>query len=126
MLKNDKLKKTIRAFFLKKEVPTATPIEMKSWHSDKNPLPEFNFDSNQTFEKFIKARMKEELGLVENPTPEQLEEIINTRKIKKKPTKGKTVYFKDFINQIVEDPDDIIDAEIVKEAIEVKVKNEEL
>ena len=119
MLEDEELKKTIRAFFLEGEVPTVTPIEMKSWDSDKNPLPEFHFDSDQTFEEFIKARMKEELGLVENPTPEQLEQIIN------KP-KGKTVYFKDFINQIAEDPDDIIDAEIVKEAIKVKVKNEEL
>ncbi len=69
--------------------------------------------------------MKEELGLVENPTPEQLEEIINTRKIKNK-SKGKTVYFKDFIHKIAEDPDDIIDAEIVQEPRNVKVKNEEL
>jgi hypothetical protein len=69
--------------------------------------------------------MEKELGLIENPTSEQLEQIINTRKIKKKP-KGKTVYFKDFINQISEDPDNIIDAEIVKEAIKVKVENEEL
>jgi len=100
---------------------------MKPWYLDKNPLPEFNFDSDQTFEEFIKARMKEELGLVENPnpTPEQLEEIINTRKIRNKP-KEKTVYFKDFINQRAEDPDDIIDAEIVKEVIKVKVENEEL
>ena len=98
---------------------------MKPWDSDKNSLPEFNFDSDQIFEEFIKARMKEELGLVENPTPEQLKEKINTRKFKNKP-KGKTVYFKYFINQIAEDPDDIIDAEIVKEALKVKVKNEEL
>lgn len=125
MLDDDELKQTIQTFFLEGEVPTTTGIEMTSWDSDKNPLPEFNFDSDQTFEEFIKARMKEELGLVENPIPEQLEEIIHTRKIKKKP-KGKTVYFKDFINQIAEDPDDIIDAEIVKEAIKVKVKNEEL
>lgn len=122
MLEDDDLKQTIQAFFIEGEVPTATPIEMKPWYSDKNPLPEFNFDSDQTFEEFIKAKVKEELGLVENSTPEQLEKIINTRKIKKKP-KGKTVYFKDFINKIAEDPDDIIDAEIIKEAIKVKVEN---
>ncbi len=98
---------------------------MKPWDSEKNPLPEFNFDSDQTFEEFIKVRMKEELGLVENPTPEQLEEIINTRKIKNKFI-GKTVYFKDFIHKIAEDLDDIIDAEIVQEPRKVKVKNEEL
>ena len=58
--------------------------------------------------------MKEELGIVENPTPEQLEEIIHNRKIR---NKRKTVYFKDFIKEIAEDTDDIIEAEIVKKAI---------
>ena len=124
MLEDDELKQTIRAFFMEGEVPTTTDIEMKPWDSDKNPLPEFKFDSDQTLEEFIKARMKKELGLVENPTPEQLEEIIHNRKIR---NKGKTVYFKDFIKKIAENPDadDIIDAEIVKEAIKIKVKNEE-
>jgi len=67
--------------------------------------------------------MKEEFGLVENLTPEQLKEIIHNRKIR---NKGKTIYFKDFIKEIAEDTDDIIDTEIVKEAIKFKVKNEEL
>lgn len=125
MLEDDKLKQTIRAFFMKGEVPITTSIEMKPWYSDKNPLLEFNLDSDQTFEEFIKTRMKEELKLVENATPEQLEEIIYTRKIKRK-TKGKTGYFKDFIEKVAEDPDDIIDAKIVKEATRVKVKNQEL
>ena len=126
MLEDDELKKTIRAFFIEGEVPTTTGIEMKPWDSDKNPLSEFNIDSDQTFEEFIKARMKEELGLVENPTPEQLEEIIQKKVTRKRKPKGKTVYLKDLIDEIAEDPDDIIDAEIVKEAIRVKVKNEEL
>ena len=127
MLEDDELKQTIRAFFMEGEVPKANLIEMKPLDSDKTPLPEFNFDlqSDQTPEEFIKARMEEELGLVENPTQEQLEEIINRRKINRKP-KGKTVYFKDFIDEIAEVPDDIIDAEIVEEPIRVKVKNEEL
>jgi len=125
MLEDDELKQTVQAFFIEGEVSPTTRIEMKPWDSDKNPLPEFNFDSDQTFEELIKAKMEKELGLIENPTSEQLEQIINTRKIKKKP-KGKTVYFKDFINQISEDPDNIIDAETVKEAIKVKVENEEL
>lgn len=115
MLEDDELKQTIRAFFMEGEVPATTGMEMKPWDSDKNPLPEFNFDSDQTFEEFIKDRMKEELGLVENPTPEKLKEIVHNRKIR---NKGKTVYFKDFIKEIAEDTDDIIDAEIVKEAIE--------
>lgn len=123
MLENDELKQTIRASFMEKEVPTTTGIEIRPLDSNKNPLLEFNFDSAQTFEKFIKARMKEELGLIENPTLEQFKEIIHNRKIR---NKGKTAYFKDFIKEIAEDPDDIIDAEIVKESIKVKVKNEKL
>ena len=133
MLEDDELKQTIRAFFMEGEVPKANLIEMKPLDSDKTPLPEFNFDlqSDQTPEEFIKARMEEELGLVENPTQEQLEEIIHRRKINRKP-KGKTVYFRDLIDEIAEgpddiiDPDNIIDAEIVKEPIRVQVKNKEL
>jgi len=49
---------------------------------------------------------------------------MHTRKIKK--NKGKTVYFKDFIDEIAEDSDNIIDAETVKKFIKVKVKNQEL
>ena len=58
--------------------------------------------------------MKEELELVENPTPKQLEKTIYNRKIR---NKEKTVYFKDFIKKIAEDPNNIIDAEIIKETI---------
>ena len=122
MLDDDELKKTIKAFFIEGEVPTITGIEMKPWDSEKNPLPEFNFDPDQTIEEFIKDKMKKELGLVENPTSEQIKKIVNNRKIK---NKGKTVYFKDLIKKIAEDPDDIVDAEIVKKVIQVKLKNEE-
>jgi hypothetical protein len=49
--------------------------------------------------------MKEELGLIENPTESQLKEIID-RKVKKKP-KGKTILFGEFIDEIGADlPDD--------------------
>lgn len=127
MLEDAELKQTVVAFFTEGEVPKATRIEMKPLDSDKNPQPEFNFDlqSDQTPEEFIKARMQEELGLVENSTQEQLEEIIHCRKINRKP-KGKTVYFRDFIDEIAEGPDDIIDVEIVEQPIKVQVKNEEL
>lgn len=103
---------------------------MKPENLDKNPLSEFKFDPEQTLEQFTKERMKEELGLVKDFTPEQLEEIIHNRQFKqlKNKPKGKTLYFKDFIKQIAEDPDDsdIIDAEIIKKAIKIKVENEEL
>lgn len=121
MLENDELKQTLRAIFMEEEVATTTGIEMKPWDSDKNPLPEFNFDSDQTFNEFTRTRIQEELGLVENSTPEQLGEMIPNKNIRKK---GKTVYFKDFIKKINEDPDNIIDVQTVKEAIKDKVKNE--
>ena len=41
-------------------------------------------------------------------------------------TKGKTVYFRDFIDQIADDTDkadlDVIDAEIVKEPVRVRIE----
>ena len=99
---------------------------MRPWDSDKNSLPELNSDSPQTLEEFIIAKMKHELELVENPTPEQLEKIIQ-RKVKNNlKFKGKTVHFRDFINEIAEDPNEIIDAKIVKKHVRLKVKNEEL
>ena len=125
MLEDDQLEPTIRAFFMEGEVPTTTSIQMKPLDSNKSSLPEFDFKSNQTFEEFKKARMEEELGVIENPTQEQLEQIIHSRKINRKP-KEKTVYFKDFVDEIVEGPVDIIEAEIVNEPIRVKVKNKEL
>ena len=126
MLEDEELKQTLRAFWIDGESPATTLIEMKPFDLDKNSVPEFNFKSDQTFKEFIKARMEEELGLVENPTQEQLEEIIHHRKINMKP-KGKTVFFKDFIDEIdTIGPDDIIDAEIIEELIKVKVENKEL
>ena len=122
VLEDDELRETLRAFFIESEVPTTTGIEMKPWDLGKEPLPEFHGDPDQTLEEFIKAKMEKELGLIENPTSEQLEEIIHNKKIKKIRKKGKTVYFKNFIEEVVED--DIIDVEIVKEAIKVKVENE--
>ena len=64
MLEGDELKQTIRASFMEGEIPTTTGIEMKPWDSGKNHLPEFNFDSDKTFEESIKSRMKEKFGLV--------------------------------------------------------------
>jgi hypothetical protein len=124
VLEDEELKKTIRAFFVENEVPQTSLVEMKPFDSDKNPVPEFNFDlkSDQTPEEYIKSIMEEQLGLVENPTQEQLQEII----YRPQRPKGKTVYFKDFIEEIAQGPEDIIDAEIVKEPIRVKVKNGEL
>jgi hypothetical protein len=123
-LEDPELKQTLSAVFLEGEVPKANLIEMKPLDSNKNTLPEFNFESDQTLEEFIKAKMEKELGLVENPTQEKLEEIVDRIKINRK-RKGKTTYFKDFIDEIAEGPDDIIDAEIVDKRKRVQIKNEE-
>lgn len=126
ILENEELKQTLRAFWIDPESPGTKPIEMKPFDWEKNSVPEFNFKSDQTSEEFVKARMREELGLVENPTQEQLEEIINRKNIKRKP-KGKTVFFKDSIDEIDNiGPGDIIEAEIIEERIRVKIRDEEL
>ena len=124
MLDDDELKETIRAFFMEGEV------EASSGRLEMKPL-DFESKSGEDFKEFIKARMKEEFGLIENPTETQLEEIIH-RKVKRKP-KGKTVFFRDFIDEIPSEGadlsdtdliDDIIDAEILEEPIRIKLDNE--
>ena len=108
----------LKELFLKIKAPTTAPsIEMK--------LPNFNSESSQTWEEFIKERMTEELGLIENPTQEQLDKMIYKKEIKTKP-KGKTVYFRDFIDKIAEGPDNIPDAVIVDEPIRGDRKNQKL
>ena len=59
-------------------------------------FPDFCKDEDNFREKFGNE-IKEELGLVGNLIPEQLEKITHNRKIR---NKGKTVYFKDVIKQI--------------------------
>lgn len=125
MLDNPELKQTIQALFVEVDVPKTPAIEMKPWGSNKAPLTEFTFDADQSYDydEFIKARMKQELGLIENPSSDQLEKIIHFRKARNSKV-GKTVYFREFIKRGAEDPDNSIEAEIVNEAI--KVRNKEL
>ena len=102
---------------------------MKPLDFDQNFELKYDFDSKsgEDFKEFIKARMEEELGLIENPTETQLEEIIH-RKVKRK-SKGKTVFFRDFINDIPSEgadlsDTDVIDAEILEKLIRIKLDNE--
>ena len=129
MLDEGDLKETIQAFFMQYETPTLSSSGLKISPSDldQNPLLKHDFSSKsgEDLEEFIKNQMKEDFGLIENPTETQLEEIIRER-IKRKP-KGKSVYFRDLVAK----SDDynlldsgIKDAEIIEEAIRVKSDNE--
>jgi hypothetical protein len=129
MLDDDELKETIQAFFMEVEGPTPSSgtLKMESLDFDEKYALKHNLKSDEDFEEFIEARIKEELGLIKNPTEEQLQEIIQG-KVKRKP-KGKTVFFGDFID---ENPyegahfshTDIIDVEILDESIRLKSDNE--
>jgi len=131
MLDDDDIKETLRTLFLEDEgsASSSNRIEMGFSDLDKNPTLKHDFSekSSEGFEEFIKERVKQEFGLVENPTETELEKIIKG-KVKRKP-KGKTVYFRDFIDKLPDyDVDisdsDIIDAEIIEKAIQVRPDNE--
>jgi hypothetical protein len=126
MLNDDKIKETIQAVFT--ELPNnhyvdpISKLKMDSAILDddirRKLKHDFEMKSGQNFEEFIKARMKEEFDLIENPTMIQIEEKIHA-KVKKKP-KGKTVFFRDIISEISYEGADlsdsnIIDTEILKE-----------
>lgn len=131
ILDDEETKQTLRAFFIEGEGPTSTSgtlkMELLDFDKESALKHDFNLKSDENFEEFIKTRMKEQFGLIENPTEKQLEEIIN-KNIRRKP-KGKTVFFRDFINENpYEGPNlshsDIIDAEILEKTIPMKSDNE--
>jgi hypothetical protein len=113
MLDDDELKETIRALFIDEEsqTPVSGGLKMKPVGSNENFELDFKFNAepHENLEEFIKAKMEEELGLIENPTESQFKEIID-RKIKRK-SKEKTILFGEFID------DDFIDAEIIRRNI---------
>jgi hypothetical protein len=131
MLDDDELKETVQAYFMEGEGPTPSlgKLKMESLDSDGESVlkSNFNLKSDEGLKEFIKARMAEELGLIENPTEGQLQEIIQKKVTRK--SKGKTIFFGDFINENpYEDASlshsDIIDAEIIEKPIRMKSDNE--
>jgi hypothetical protein len=101
MFDRDELKKTIRASFMEVEnaILSSGTRKMKLLDFDKKPALKHNFNLklDENFEEFIKAKMEEQVGLIENPTEEQLQEIIQ-KKVKRKP-KGEIVFFRNFIDK---------------------------
>ena len=117
MLDDDDLKEKLRAFFLEGEGPanSSRRIEMGPSDLDQNPalkhdFHDFSGKSSEELEEFIKEKIREDFGLIENHTETQLKEIIKG-KVKRKP-KGKTVYFRDLINEIPDYNADISDSDI--------------
>jgi hypothetical protein len=124
ILEDDELKETIRAFFIEGEGQTPASGGLKIKPIDSNEFKfKFNSEPDENLEEFIKARMKEELGLIENPNELQLKEIIEKVKIK---PKGKTVLFKEFINEIGSDlpDDDLIRRNIPEDRIRINPDKE--
>jgi hypothetical protein len=121
MLDDDELKETIRAFFIERQgqTPISGGLKIKPVDSNKNLELDFKFNSepDENLEEFIKTRMKEELGIIENPTESEFKEII-AAEVKKKP-KEKRILFGQFIDEIGVDlpNDDFIDPEIIRRNI---------
>lgn len=83
LLKDNEIGESLRAVFLEDEglTPSSGGLDMEPTDFDENtPLKlefgEKNLKSGEEFEEFVRSRMKEELGLVENPTETELKEII--------------------------------------------------
>lgn len=118
------IKKSIQAVHMEVENPVSSfnTIEMRPPNSDKNPIFQHDFSgkSSEELDTFIKEKIKKKFGLMESPTQQQLEKII--QKKMRKNRKVKTVYFQDFIKEIVDSESDldIIDVEIMDEPIQIR------
>jgi len=99
------------------DIPSNTSplIPMESLNENtRSGAIKYNFDEQlpeESFDEFIKRLVKENFGLIENPTEDQLTEIIHR---KPKPI-GKTVKFSDFIASTDSNDGEfsIIDAEVL-------------
>jgi hypothetical protein len=128
-LEDDELKETIRAFFIegnegKGQTPVSGGLKFKPVDFNKNFEVDLKAGPDENFEEFIKSRMKEQLGLIENPSESQLKKIIE-RNVKIKP-KGKTVLFREFMDEIGTDlPDhDFIRRNIPENRIRIDIDEE--
>lgn len=128
LLEEKELQDTLKVIFAPEpKIPDPGKLEPMPPFGDENSQPlslstDFTGESSENeFDQFIKDKMKKEFGLVENPTETQLEQIINKRQSK---PKSKTVYYKEFIDQMADsDADisdfdyDVLDAEIVEKTV---------
>jgi hypothetical protein len=143
LLKDKTLREEIKTIFIEtqKQIDNSNKIKLEylNWNRDPaikeaaerlgifenapnptNPTVKLNLDLLDLLDADSNKILEElgELGILQNPNP-----------IEKK-IKGKTVYFRDFIDQMVDGDNksdlDVIDAEIVKEPVRVKIIDQDL
>lgn len=116
MLEDKEVKERLRIIFVDDEriTPSVYGVEMQSLQ--ENMRSKYDFKTVENSEQLIKSIMEKNLGLVENPTDIEIEEII---KRPRKKVRAKTVYYGEFIerNQNKVANENIVDAEFIKESI---------
>ena len=111
--------------FREDELLTTPTLKIKSLASNKKRFKQFDLKSDQNFQTFMRARDSEQLRFLGTSTSEQIQNLKQRGEIKTK-SHRKTVRFKDFIDKMIEDSDEILDAEIVDKTPRIRIKNEEI
>ena len=124
ILEDKKVEERLRVMFVDNESisPSVYGVEMQSIQENRGF--KYDFKTVEDSDQLIKSIMEKDLGLVENPTDRQIEEII---KRPRKKVKGKTIYFGEFIernpnklpNKNVINDGGIVDVEFIKERIRI-------
>ena len=133
LVKNKDLNEILKTF-LNHEEPSFTNRKMKeSFLIDSDPILGHDFEStsDQSFDEFIKNQIKNELGLVENPTDKELQDIIQGSLNRNPRRKGKTVFFQDFIEEMEDSvadfsEADVFDAEMIEPEMIEPIKSEKV
>jgi hypothetical protein len=126
LLKDPEIRETIRAIF---EGDINSPITtgklemsvLEEYNNLQHDFPNSVEDVNAFIQdRLIKARMEKQLGLVENPTAEQLQQFIDRAGQRERPT----LDFLDFIDDSPELSDvgygaDLLDSEIIDVDVEI-------
>lgn len=110
---NKETKKRLRVVFVEDENYILV-LNMENPQTDNNL--KYNFEHVYDPDKVIRDMMAQELGLVENSTDEQMTEILNKPK---KRRKAKTTFFGEIVGNSYDD-NNIVDAEILEKQIRIK------
>ena len=123
--KNKDLTETLKTVLNDEEPPFTNIKRKEAFPIDADAILRHDFEStsDQSFEEFIKNQIKDEFGLVENPTDKQLQDIIQGRTPRKK---GKTVFFQDFIEEMEDSVTDFSEADILDAEIIEPIKSEKI
>jgi hypothetical protein len=124
-LENDpELKGTIKGYLVEEfEIFKPNLQKMQSLNFDEKSIIgdrfDFNLKSDEDLDQFVRQRLKEELGLIENPSDSQMQKVIRKKILPKR--QGKIIQFSDFVKDNPYEGKDFLTPEILDQIVDAEI-----